>query len=331
MKDSSNRKKDIPASIVSKIDKLAELAAEVRKNPRFAISITRLTSLKSLCQDPAVAAEFALHIAKLTRDKMIKEGHSRYIEAEQWNYHKELVIKAVSQLEAYLKNQTKKAELALERLLSTLADVQNKYKNIGWNTVRIIENRDVLIVEKALRCVLSPEVSGHWAYHLARDFTEDYDPSHGTGLIPSSAKMVEAVADFWCKYYFDQSLTERLEYLGNKPARGQKGNKTGLPNFKESELNKANKNKVDNGAGVKSRAKKYTAKQGQFLAFIYYYTKIHKRPPAEADMQQYFNTSAPAVHQMVTNLVKLELIEKPPGQARAIKLLLRRNELPDLE
>lgn len=31
-----------------------------------------------------------------------------------------------------------------------------------------------------------------------------------------------------------------------------------------------------------------TDKQGQYLAFIYYYTKIHGRPPAEAEMQQYF-------------------------------------------
>jgi hypothetical protein len=30
----------------------------------------------------------------------------------------------------------------------------------------------------------------------------------------------------------------------------------------------------------------FTAKQGQDLAFIYYYTKIHGTPPAEADFQR---------------------------------------------
>ena len=35
----------------------------------------------------------------------------------------------------------------------------------------------------------------------------------------------------------------------------------------------------------------YTATQGQYLAFIYYYTKIHGVPPAEADMQRYFKVS----------------------------------------
>jgi Mn-dependent DtxR family transcriptional regulator len=46
----------------------------------------------------------------------------------------------------------------------------------------------------------------------------------------------------------------------------------------------------------------YTPKQGQYLAFIYYYTKIHGVPPAEADMQRYFRVSAPAVHEMVKTL-----------------------------
>jgi hypothetical protein len=35
-------------------------------------------------------------------------------------------------------------------------------------------------------------------------------------------------------------------------------------------------------------AKSFTPKQGQYLAFIYAYTRLHRRPPAEADMQQYF-------------------------------------------
>jgi len=74
----------------------------------------------------------------------------------------------------------------------------------------------------------------------------------------------------------------------------------------------------------------YTAKQGQYLAFIYYYTKIHRQPPAEADMQRYFQVSPPAVHQMILSLEKLGLIEKIPGQGRSLKLLLPREQLPDL-
>ena len=78
-------------------------------------------------------------------------------------------------------------------------------------------------------------------------------------------------------------------------------------------------------------SKKYTKRQGQYLAFIYYYTKIHGCPPAEADMQRYFKVSPPSIHQMVLTLEKKGLIEKVPYQARSIRLLLAREELPDLE
>jgi DNA-binding MarR family transcriptional regulator len=76
--------------------------------------------------------------------------------------------------------------------------------------------------------------------------------------------------------------------------------------------------------------KAYTAKQGQYLAFIYYYTRIHGRAPTEAEMQQYFQVSPPSVHQMVLALVARGLIERTPGRARSIRLLIPHEELPDL-
>jgi repressor LexA len=77
--------------------------------------------------------------------------------------------------------------------------------------------------------------------------------------------------------------------------------------------------------------KPLTEKQGQYLAFIHYYTKLNGRPPAEADMQRYFRVTPPSVHQMVLTLEAKGLIERTPGQGRSIRLLLSREELPDLE
>ncbi len=74
----------------------------------------------------------------------------------------------------------------------------------------------------------------------------------------------------------------------------------------------------------------YTPKQGQYLAFIHYYTKIHSQPPTESDMQRYFKVSAPAVHQMVLALEKRGLIERVPGQARTIRVSLPPEALPGL-
>jgi Mn-dependent DtxR family transcriptional regulator len=76
---------------------------------------------------------------------------------------------------------------------------------------------------------------------------------------------------------------------------------------------------------------RFTEKQGQYLAFIYYYTKVNGRPPAEADMQRYFRVMPPSVHQMVVTLELNGLIERIPGQGRSIRPLIPRDQLPDLE
>lgn len=78
-------------------------------------------------------------------------------------------------------------------------------------------------------------------------------------------------------------------------------------------------------------SKPYTAKQGQYLAFIFYYTKIHGLAPAESDMQKHFKVTPPSVHQMVLMLESKGFIERIPGRARSIRLLIPREELPDLE
>ena len=76
---------------------------------------------------------------------------------------------------------------------------------------------------------------------------------------------------------------------------------------------------------------KFTQKQGQYLAYIYYYTKVNGRPPSEADMQRYFMVSPPTVHQMVLRLEELGLIERVPGKARSIQVLVSASEIPELE
>ena len=75
----------------------------------------------------------------------------------------------------------------------------------------------------------------------------------------------------------------------------------------------------------------YMPRQGQYLAFVYYYSKIHGVPPAEIDMGCYFRVSPPAVLEMVKTLERQGLICREPGKPRSIRLLLSRAELPDLE
>jgi len=75
---------------------------------------------------------------------------------------------------------------------------------------------------------------------------------------------------------------------------------------------------------------RFTAKQGQYLAFIWAYARINGRAPAEADFQRYFKVTAPSVHQMLKTLHSLGLIDKQAGVARGIQLLVPPQELPIL-
>ena len=82
---------------------------------------------------------------------------------------------------------------------------------------------------------------------------------------------------------------------------------------------------------VVPEAKPFTAKQGQYLVYIYYYTKIHGRPPAESDLQRFFEVTPPVVHQMIKTLEARGFIDRQPRAARSIRLRLTREQLPDLE
>lgn len=82
------------------------------------------------------------------------------------------------------------------------------------------------------------------------------------------------------------------------------------------------------GQNVPATAPRFTAKQGQYLAFIYAYSQINRRAPAEADFQHYFRVTAPSVHSMIKTLDQAGLIQRQPGVARSIKLRVSPQELP---
>jgi len=84
-----------------------------------------------------------------------------------------------------------------------------------------------------------------------------------------------------------------------------------------------------NQAAADSRPR-FTAKQGQYLAFIHAYRRLLGRSPAEADMQRFFLVTPPSVHQMVLSLEKAGLITRQPGVARSIALAVDPTDLPEL-
>ena len=81
---------------------------------------------------------------------------------------------------------------------------------------------------------------------------------------------------------------------------------------------------------IRRSVPRFTDKQGQYLAFIHAYSKVHGLPPAEADMQRKFQVTPPSVHQMVLTLEREGLIRRTPGAARTIEVLLAPELLPVL-
>jgi Mn-dependent DtxR family transcriptional regulator len=82
---------------------------------------------------------------------------------------------------------------------------------------------------------------------------------------------------------------------------------------------------------MSSASARFTEKQGQYLAFIYMYALVNGRPPAEADMQRFFEVTPPSVHNMIIELERRGLISRVPRQPRSIEVTLPAAELPMLQ
>jgi hypothetical protein len=78
------------------------------------------------------------------------------------------------------------------------------------------------------------------------------------------------------------------------------------------------------------RTAPFTDTQGQYLAYIATYTKLHRRPPAEADLQQYFGVRPHTVHHMIVVLTERDSFAVDPARRGASKCSSPPEHLPPL-
>jgi DNA-binding MarR family transcriptional regulator len=76
---------------------------------------------------------------------------------------------------------------------------------------------------------------------------------------------------------------------------------------------------------------RFTHRQGQFLAFIDLYRKLHSQGPAELDMVRHFRVTPPSVHSMVLRLEQLGLVSRQRGVPRSVRVAIPESEIPALE
>jgi hypothetical protein len=301
--------------VLRKVRKLAQLPEEARQC-RFAVSVTRLTVLKSLCREPDVASRFVTSLARKTLERVEREqGRSAHRGTPEDLAHRRMMAEALAEMDAWSREPTEARKQRLWDLLRRMQGQQNKYQNIKWGAVRLINDWELLLFEYALRCLLNPpHEAGYWAYQMARDYAERYDSRHGTGLIPASAPLVQDIADFWIEEFgLDREAlavaAKAKRAADERPASPKEGKRSG-------------------GRASKAR---FTHRQGQFLAFIHLYRKLHRQGPAELDLVQFFRVTPPSVHGMVVKLEELGLVTREPGVARSVRVTIPEEEIPALE
>ncbi len=141
------------------------------------------------------------------------------------------------------------------------------------------------------------------------------------------------IADFASSNADAKELRGNLSAASSKPIRTVLGGQVYILNVRvfESFGEDAFEVSIDPAPKLDpSIAPSFTAKQGQYLAYIYHYSKIHRQAPAESDLERYFRVSAPAIHEMIKTLERNGFIERTPGKARSIRLLVRPEHLPHL-
>lgn len=72
----------------------------------------------------------------------------------------------------------------------------------------------------------------------------------------------------------------------------------------------------------------FTPKQGQYLSFIHAYTEGFGMPPSESEIAAAMKVRPPSVNGMLKTLVKNGLIQKVPGEARSIEILIDPGQIP---
>ncbi len=296
-----------PRDVLARLRKLAMLPEEA-KTSQWAVSITRLTVLKSLCRQPEVANRFVTYLARKTLER-IRQGQGRSKDTA----HRQMMADALVEMETWLKKPTEKRRQRLLELRAQVREEQSEYKHIKSGPVRIIHDWDLLLFEYALRCSLATaDGAGYWAYQTARHYAERSNSSQGSGLVSSSVPLVQDIVEFWLEEY---DLDSAALTAPTRPKKA-KDEKPAARARKES--------------GKKQKAR-FTRLQGQYLAFIHLYRKLHRQGPAEAELQQYFRVTPPAVHDMIVRLEEHGLITRKPGVPRSVEVAIPETEIPSLE
>ena len=175
-----------------RIEKLAALVDDLNAGRDY--SITRLTSIKSLCKDYVAACQFTAWLASLAAKKVARRKRPEQIAQANWKEIQKLAAEGFAVL------QDDESDRRIREVLYRVRGVQSEIKNIGWTPVRIIHCDELLQVELALECRVDAFNAPRIAYEAARRYAERYNPRYGTGLIPESAAPLQEIVNYFARH-----------------------------------------------------------------------------------------------------------------------------------
>ncbi len=188
-----------------KIKKFEETVLALREGQSF--SITKLTSIKSLCNDHNVAIKFAFYLSSLTLKKVKSSDCPECTDPTDREKYKKIISRSVLLMRRFIKYPVEDNLTVIRNNLREAKDIQNETRSGPYGSVvRTIHSRNVLVTEDSMCCMLYSDDSSYWSYKLARDYTEEYNSSYGTGLIPESAPMLDDIISFWRKGKYERAI-----------------------------------------------------------------------------------------------------------------------------
>ena len=219
-------------------------------------------------------------------------------------------------MEAWIQKPSEPRRQRLWDLLGRMRDQQNEYQRIKWGSVRLINDRDLLLFEYALQCLLNPEdEAGQWAYQTARHYAERFDSRHGNGLISTSVPLLKDIA------------RNSGSGISPQPGGAFPAGQAKKPADKSRSSPKAAANTADKRNTPKPR---FTYRQGQFL--ISFWVSQAAPPGAcRTGQVEFFRVTPPSAHGMVVKLEQLGLVTRQQGLPRSIRVAIAEVDILPLE
>ncbi|QDV73728.1 hypothetical protein [Botrimarina mediterranea] len=163
-------------------EKLLKIADDISETG--SANLTRLTVLKKWFETPGRLGPFAIWVA----DRATSRRGKTKGEAGKLFRDARALLTDLDRVEPTINAE------AAELLHAKLVAYQDDYRTDRWGRIRIVNNWQLLLIEKGLAIALSRRPHPSEGYKLAAAYCQHYDPKYGNTLNgPSGTKIHEIV------------------------------------------------------------------------------------------------------------------------------------------